>query len=1284
MQKFRQFIAIIVLHTILFSLGTSSLNAVEEEIYSLDHLPFAEISDTVQDTLVPAPYQATEDDRRDMLDGDSFLQSKTESEQPMQIHFVYSGSEEVRTLLAEKRIFDTKGFSEEDPSRVFFQVPDFFLQPQMAWSNFFLSGSFGNSVAPLSDRWGDWMGDEELWIDESLIEPVPQFIGRSYRLEKKARKTTKLQNLKNPIHFEIASGTEVRTANGEIIDMANIDFTDMQPGQSLKAKKKHEQKLNHRWVETKGLSQISLQWFEFGIPWVHLIFSKPVKIRLEIPEVTDGNTFDLLTMHSGDSDFHTWGLSADPSTLCNSDGTATLPVTTATVKNGKVVFYTCGASTFALWYVPKTDYPNNTVWTVSSQSDGKTYIGWQFTAVGTWVYTRFARLTKESFLDTTFSDPNVNNTVYASVIQSDGKIIIGWAFTTVGWVARNYLARLNTDGTLDPTWNPNLNNQVRAILIQPDGKVLIWGQFTTVGWVARNRIARLNTDGTLDVAFNPNSNNIVYTLALESDNQILVGWTFTNIVATARNRIARLNTDGTIDATFNPNANNTVWDIELFTDGTIAIGGQFTTIGGTGRNRIAKVSAAWVLDATWNPNVAGWATPIVYSLLPLSDNSLIFGWAYTTVTGTARNRIAKVSAAGVLDTTFNPNANGNIQILTSKTDGTIALGWAFTTVSWFAQSRYAELRGNFLDTEYNLGMNGTVWTVAPSLADTSVIIAGQFTTINTSPMVRVAKVNTGWFLETTFKNPNINNTVYASAIQTDGKIIIGWAFTTASGTARNYLARLNTDGTLDATWNPNPNNQVRAIIIQPDGKVLIWGQFTTVGWVGRNRIARINADGTLDAAFNPNSNNIVYTLALEPDNQILVGGTFTNIAATARNRVARLNANGTIDAAFNPNSNNTIWDIELFSDGTIALGWAFTTIGWTARNNIAKVSALGALDLTWNPNANGIVYALLPLPDNSLIFGWAFTTVTAVARNRIARVSALWVLDTTINPNANNTVYALKRDLDGNILVGWAFTTMSAKAVPYFTWIGMNTDTSPPTILSNSVASGSLVPKGTFPITLGYTDTGTAINPSSLIGRIYQWNATGATWFTSNLAWSYLSITSATTSTGVFQVNNLPYGRYRFDFLISDILGNTRTVSYTYYVDEIEWTVSTPLYPIGTIPNGSDTFGTGEILLTVRTIGAGFNLSLLRNADMSYSGETITVYDGTHGWWYDKDIGSGYASTLTAHGTTQTLVTTPKSIDANGFKNTFVYRVKFWMNPNANALAGMYQGSVNFGINLTY
>ena len=100
----------------------------------------------------------------------------------------------------------------------------------------------------------------------------------------------------------------------------------------------------------------------------------------------------------------------------------------------------------------------------------------------------------------------------------------------------------------------------------------------------------------------------------------------------------------------------------------------------------------------------------------------------------------------------------------------------------------------------------------------------------------------------------------------------------------------------------------------------------------------------------------------------------------------------------------------------------------------------------------------------------------------------------------------------------------------------MSTDTTPPTILSNSVASGTLAPKGTFPITITYSDTGTAISPSSLAGKIYAWDATGATWFGTNIASTYLSIVSASTSTGVFQVTSLPYGKYRFDLSIADVV----------------------------------------------------------------------------------------------------------------------------------------------------
>lgn len=64
--------------------------------------------------------------------------------------------------------------------------------------------------------------------------------------------------------------------------------------------------------------------------------------------MSDGMVVDLMTMHVGDTDFHTGGLSISSDTLCNLDGTASLPGAQGVVKNGKVTFYTCGASSFTM------------------------------------------------------------------------------------------------------------------------------------------------------------------------------------------------------------------------------------------------------------------------------------------------------------------------------------------------------------------------------------------------------------------------------------------------------------------------------------------------------------------------------------------------------------------------------------------------------------------------------------------------------------------------------------------------------------------------------------------------------------------------------------------------------------------------------------------------------------------------------------------------------------------------------------------------------------------------
>ena len=130
----------------------------------------------------------------------------------------------------------------------------------------------------------------------------------------------------------------------------------------------------------------------------------------------------------------------------------------------------------------------------------------------------------------------------------------------------------------------------------------------------------------------------------------------------------------------------------------------------------------------------------------------------------------------------------------------------------------------------------------------------------------------------------MRTTVYALAVQADGKILVGGDFTTLGGggtgtTTRNRIGRLNPDGTLDTSFDPGANSTVLALAVQADGKILVGGFFTTLGGGGtgtttRNNIGRLNPDGTLDTSFDPGANGNVNALAVQADGKILVGGQF--------------------------------------------------------------------------------------------------------------------------------------------------------------------------------------------------------------------------------------------------------------------------------------------------------------------------------------------------------------------------------------------------------------------------
>jgi uncharacterized delta-60 repeat protein len=409
----------------------------------------------------------------------------------------------------------------------------------------------------------------------------------------------------------------------------------------------------------------------------------------------------------------------------------------------------------------------------------------------------------------------------------DGKILSGATSATYNVPSANgthsgtYFVAV-TDTGLTET---GANNSVKAIAVQGNGRVLIGGSFTTYHGTSRNSIARLSTGGSVDASFNPvGANNTINAVVLQPDARILIGGAFTTFNGNTRNRIARLFSDGSLDPFFDAGAgaNADVIAVALQTDGSVLIGGTFTSFDGTARSGVARLESDGDLDTTFNPGSG--VNAAVNALAVQTNGRIVIGGSFTTYNGTARSRIARLNSDGTLDASFDPGT----------------------------------------------GANGDITTVVLQ-ADGKALIGGNFTTYNGTARNRIARLNTDGTLDTSFDpGTGANNFVNRVVLQTDGKLVIGGNFTSYNGTVRNGIARVNTDGTLDALFAAGSGasgGAINAVALQTDGEVLIGGDFTSYGGAGCNRIARLNTDSSLDTAFTPGtkqSENSVVTVHLRP------------------------------------------------------------------------------------------------------------------------------------------------------------------------------------------------------------------------------------------------------------------------------------------------------------------------------------------------------------------------------------------------------------------------------------
>ncbi len=368
-------------------------------------------------------------------------------------------------------------------------------------------------------------------------------------------------------------------------------------------------------------------------------------------------------------------------------------------------------------------------------------------------------------------------------------------------------------------------------------------------------------------------------------------------------------------------------------------------------------------------------------------------------------------------------------------------------------------------------------------ADGKVLVGGTFTDYNGMARNRVARLNANGTLDATFTQTGtgLNNDVYALAVQVDGKVLVGGGFTDYNGTVRRYVVRLNADGTLDATFaetGTGLNSDVRSLTVQADGKVLVGGTFTDYNGTVRNCVARLNADGTLDATFaqaGTGLNSWVLSLAVQADGKILVGGMFTNYNGTARNNIARLNADGTLDATFTQTGaglSSWVFALAVQADGKVLVGGGFTAYNGMQRNRIARLSASGTLDLTFAQTGTGLnlqINALAVQADGKVLVGGRFTSYNGTQRNRVARLNNDGTLDLTFAETGvglNFDLDALAVQSDGKVVVGGTFTSYNGAQR---NWIARLNITPIPTINS---ANSTVASPGATIVIIGSGFTG--------------------------------------------------------------------------------------------------------------------------------------------------------------------------------------------------------------------
>ena len=282
--------------------------------------------------------------------------------------------------------------------------------------------------------------------------------------------------------------------------------------------------------------------------------------------------------------------------------------------------------------------------------------------------------------------------------------------------------------------------------------------------------------------------------------------------------------------------------------------------------------------------------------------------------------------------------------------------------------------------------------------------------------------------------------INAAVFDEQERILVAGEFSSFDEAPASGFVRLTPNGAIDPTFDPGSgaNRPIKAIAVLPDQRILIGGGFTEFNGTPSRGIALLNSDGSIDPTFESQFESAGFSVGVAcvkilSNGNFAVGGYFTEYANQTAGRYVIISPSGVrLDAiASGSGADSHVFEIDELADGKLLICGFFDEVNGFASPSVARLHSNGAVDTSFSAQltVSAVTNSVEGQSDGKVIIGGSSRTVSGSNVKYLRRLLPNGFIDHSYlgADSPDLSVYGLQLDSQERLIVSGQFATLDGR-----------------------------------------------------------------------------------------------------------------------------------------------------------------------------------------------------------------------------------------------------------------